>query len=147
MVEHRHRHHQRFIDYDLDHLHSEKRNQAQPQRGCAEVLAEVEPRGRRHVHVGISVVHPLEPTVVEEPDGATTEEYEIRGTVTAIDREDPSVTLDHEEIARLMKAMTMKFQVADPETLEGIEEGDEVQGQLVERDGQYVITDVRERRE
>lgn len=88
-----------------------------------------------------------EPAVVEEPGGATTEEYEIRGTVTAIDREDVSVTLDHEEIAGLMKAMTMKFQVADPQILEGIEEGDEVQGQLVERDGQYVITDVRERTE
>lgn len=84
-----------------------------------------------------------EPAVVEPAAGGTTEQaYEIRGTVTAIDREAARVTIDHEEIEGLMSAMTMPFEVAVPEVLEGLEEGSEVQGQLVKRDGRYVITNL-----
>lgn len=86
-----------------------------------------------------------EATAVEqESAGATTEQYAIRGTVTAVNRDEPSVTIDHEEIEGLMDAMTMKFPVNSLQALEGIEAGDQVQGELIKKDDQYVITEISE---
>lgn len=57
--------------------------------------------------------------------------YAIRGRVVAVAANRQSVTLAHEEIPGYMKAMTMPFPVKDPRVLEGIEPGDEVEGELV----------------
>lgn len=86
------------------------------------------------------VDEPLEPAVEDE----AAEEYAIRGVITAVNREEPSVTVDHEEIEGLMKAMTMKFRVEDAQLLEGVEEGDQIEGELVKRDDQYVIVELSE---
>lgn len=74
----------------------------------------------------------------QAPD-ATSKDYPIQGTVTAIGSDKESVTLDHEDIPGLMKAMEMKFAVSDPKVLEGIAVGDAVEGELEKAD-ELVIT-------
>jgi protein SCO1 len=63
--------------------------------------------------------------------------YAIRGRVVAVAANRQSVTLAHEEIPGYMPAMTMPFPVKDPRVLDGVEPGDEVEGELrvTEREG------------
>jgi protein SCO1/2 len=73
-------------------------------------------------------------------------EYDIKGKVLAIDSKKPAVTLDHEDIPGLMKAMEMEFPVASPKLLEGLQVGDRVQGRLKkEASGEYLITQLEKR--
>jgi protein SCO1/2 len=72
-------------------------------------------------------------------------EYDVRGKVAAVDRAKPAVTLDHQDIPGLMKAMKMEFAVADGRLLEGIEVGDQVQGRLKKGDSGYVLTRLEKR--
>ena len=67
-------------------------------------------------------------------------EYDVRGKVVAVDPAKLAVTLDHEDIPGLMKAMKMEFSVQDPNLLKGIEVGDHVQGRLKKGETGYVIT-------
>src|SRR5947207_8956312 len=62
--------------------------------------------------------------------GAADKQYDVKGKVTAVDLKKPAVTLDHEDIPGLMKAMEMEFRVENPALLEGIKAGDKVQGRL-----------------
>ena len=56
--------------------------------------------------------------------GAFADTHITNGTVTKIDTQWSKVTLDHEELKNLdMPAMKMVFQVAEPEMLEGLSEG------------------------
>jgi protein SCO1/2 len=71
--------------------------------------------------------------------------YDVKGKVIALDQKKPSVTLDHEDIPGLMKAMTMEFSVADARALEGISVGDNVQGQFRKDSSGYVITRLEKR--
>jgi Cu/Ag efflux protein CusF len=71
---------------------------------------------------------------------AAQKEYDIRGKVVDVSVDRKTVTLDHEEIPGLMKAMTMKYAVEDPKVLEGIATGDDVQGRLRATGGDYTIT-------
>ena len=66
--------------------------------------------------------------------------YEIKGKVTAVDLKKPAVTLDHQDIPGLMKAMQMECRVEDARLLDGIKPGDEVKGELVKEDSGPVIT-------
>jgi protein SCO1/2 len=66
--------------------------------------------------------------------------YDVRAKVIALDPTKPAVTLDHEDIPGLMKAMEMEFRVEDPKLLEGIKVGDQVHGRLKSSDGEYVLT-------
>ena len=66
--------------------------------------------------------------------------YEIKGKVTAVDLKKPAVTLDHQDIPGLMKAMQMEFRVEDAKLLDGIKPGDEVKGELVKADSGLMIT-------
>lgn len=77
-----------------------------------------------------------------QPRLESSEQYAVQGEVVAVDREKLSVTLDHEEIEGLMKAMEMEFQVESADVLEGVEQGDQVRGQLVKKDGRFLITDL-----
>lgn len=81
------------------------------------------------------------------PAGAAGAEklYDLRGTVVAVDVEKKTVTLDHEDIPGLMRAMKMSFPVADAKTLEGLKEGDKVEGKLRAGDGGNVVTELRKR--
>jgi protein SCO1/2 len=68
--------------------------------------------------------------------------YDIKGKVVAVDTKKSEVTLDHEDVPGLMKGMTMAFKVEDAKLLEGIQEGDEIEGK-VRKD--YVITKLKKR--
>jgi|SRR6516162_7684786 protein SCO1/2 len=72
-------------------------------------------------------------------------EYEVRGKVVAVDPAKPAVTLDHEDIPGLMKAMKMEFGVEDPKQLEGVKPGDRVQGRLRKAESGYVLTRLEKR--
>lgn len=63
-----------------------------------------------------------------------------QGVVLAVDTEDRRITLDHEEIPGMMKAMTMTFEVAPEVELEGLAPGQEVEFRLVEEGGVYTVT-------
>jgi protein SCO1/2 len=67
-------------------------------------------------------------------------EYDVCGKVVSVDAAKPVVTLDHEDIPGLMKAMEMEFEVKDPKLLEGIKAGDRVQGRLRKGESGYVLT-------
>jgi protein SCO1/2 len=71
--------------------------------------------------------------------------YDVRGKVVAVDPAKPAVTLDHEDIPGLMKAMQMEFVVEDPKLLEGIKVGDHVQGRLKKGESGYVLTQLDKR--
>jgi Cu/Ag efflux protein CusF len=67
-------------------------------------------------------------------------DYELKGKVVAVATDHHSVTLDHEDIPGLMKAMKMEFRVADPKLLNGLSPGDRVRGRLKAGSGNYVVT-------
>jgi protein SCO1/2 len=67
--------------------------------------------------------------------------YDIKGKVVSINLQEKEVTLAHEDIPGVMKAMTMPFAVADVKVLEGLKAGDNVKGTLkVDADGNRAIT-------
>jgi protein SCO1 len=66
--------------------------------------------------------------------------YDIKGKVVAVDAAKKTVTLDHEDIPGLMKAMKMDFQVEDEKVLSGLKAGDAVHGKLRADGGNYVVT-------
>src|SRR5262249_43611784 len=67
-------------------------------------------------------------------------EYDVRGKVVAVNAAKPAVTLDHEDIPGLMRAMQMEFAVEDSKLLESIKAGDQVQGRLKKGESGYVLT-------
>ncbi len=71
--------------------------------------------------------------------------YDVRGKVVAVNPAKPAVTLDHEDIPGLMKAMQMEFAVEDAKLLEGIKVGDQVQGRLKKGESGYVLTKLEKR--
>ncbi len=71
--------------------------------------------------------------------------YDVRGKVVAVDAAKPAVTLDHEDIPGLMRAMQMEFGVHYPKLLEGIKVGDQVQGRLKKGESGYVLTRLEKR--
>jgi protein SCO1/2 len=71
---------------------------------------------------------------------ATEKGYEVRGKVMAVDPAKPAVTLDHEDIPGLMKAMKMEFVVEDAKLLQGVKVGDRVEGRLRKGESGYVLT-------
>jgi len=71
--------------------------------------------------------------------------HETRGRITAIS--DQGLMIDHEAIASLnWPPMRMQFQLARPELGRGLAVGDSVSFRFRERDGAYVIEDIREAR-
>ena len=81
----------------------------------------------------------------QKPKDTAAKEYDVKGKVTEVASDKQDVTIDHEDIPGLMKAMKMKFAVADPKLLEGIQAGDQVQGRLRADDGKYTITRLEKR--
>jgi protein SCO1/2 len=63
--------------------------------------------------------------------------YELKGKVVAVDRAKGEVTVDHEEIAGYMPAMTMPYSLRDADALKFVGVGDRVQATLVVGDGDY----------
>lgn len=78
-------------------------------------------------------------------DSPVEKQFDVKAKVIAVDMEQKIVTLDHEDIPGLMKAMKMKFPVQDAKLLEGIKPGDEVHGKLRVKSGESVITELHKR--
>jgi Cu/Ag efflux protein CusF len=81
----------------------------------------------------------------DKPKGESANEYDVKGKVLAVDPKKPAVTLDHEDIPGLMKAMEMEFEVDDGKILKGIKVGDQVKGRLKKTDSGYLITQLAKR--
>jgi Cu/Ag efflux protein CusF len=81
----------------------------------------------------------------DKPKVAAERQYDVKGKVTALNPSKPAVTLDHEDIPGLMKAMEMEFNVQNVKLLEGIKVGDQVQGQLKKAESGYTITNLQKR--
>ncbi len=77
--------------------------------------------------------------------GSGDRQYDVKGKVVAVADDKQSVTLDHEDIPGLMKAMKMKFRVEDAKVVEGLKPGDSVQGRLKVKSGDYVLTHLDKR--
>lgn len=75
-------------------------------------------------------------------DGGSDSGQPGTGVVRGIDTANAQITLEHGDIAGLMKAMTMTFEVADPKLLEGVEIGNEVDFRVRYADGKYTVTDI-----
>ena len=81
----------------------------------------------------------------KQPEKTAPQFYEVHGKVTAIRSDKTGVTMDHDDIPGLMKAMTMEFPVKDAKILDGIEVGDHVDGKLRVESGKYLVTELKKR--
>lgn len=72
-------------------------------------------------------------------------EYDVTGKVTSVNIESETIKLDHEDIPGLMQAMEMDFKVEDPQVLKGMSNGDQVNGRLQVKSGEYIITRLEKR--
>ncbi|MBA4066742.1 MAG: hypothetical protein C0501_24155 [Isosphaera sp.] len=86
-----------------------------------------------------------QPDSSSQTQAAGAKAYDVRGTVVALDAGKKSVTLDHEDIPGLMRAMTMDFPVADPAVLDGLKPGDAVRGKIRVEGGAYSVTNLKKR--
>ncbi len=82
----------------------------------------------------------LVPLACDTPE--TPEIYSARGVVRGVLPDEGQVTVEHEEIEGLMPAMTMNFDVPDPELLAKLEPGQAIDFALRRRGGLYQIVGV-----
>ena len=75
---------------------------------------------------------------VTSPDG-----HSGTGIVKEVDTSARKITLEHEDIPGLMKAMTMTFHVAPDVPLEEVAPGNEVDFRVKEERGVYTVTEIR----
>ena len=77
--------------------------------------------------------------------GAFADTHITNGTVTKVDTQWSKVTVDHEELKNLdMPAMKMVFQVAEPEMLDDLSEGQNVRFAVDRVAGTLTITELLE---
>jgi len=81
----------------------------------------------------------MESTRSGGPEGQT---YAARGRVESVDPERGTVTIDHEDIPGLMKAMTMTFQTADPQIVEEVSPGQAVDFRVKKDGNRWVVTEI-----
>src|SRR5438132_12977467 len=62
---------------------------------------------------------------------ANEKRYDIKGKVVAVDKNDRTATISHEDIVGYMPAMTMPFKIKNDADLEMIKPGDQITGTLV----------------
>ena len=79
-------------------------------------------------------------SATQAPKDSSEKVYDIKGKVVAVHPEKSEVTLDHEDIPGLMRAMKMPFKVSDPKLLQALQAGDQVQGKLKKDDTGYTLT-------
>lgn len=72
-------------------------------------------------------------------------QYDVIGKVVAVDLDKKTVTINHEEIPGLMPAMQMPYKYDNAKVVAGITAGDQVQGRLEVRAGDYLITELHKR--
>lgn len=69
--------------------------------------------------------------------------FQVKGIVVELEPEEYSVRIKHEEISGYMAAMTMTFEVRDPNELAGLEAGDHVAFRMLVTDDDGWIDQVR----
>ncbi len=78
--------------------------------------------------------------------GTADKTYDVVAVVVAMDTEKNTVTLDHEDIPGLMRAMKMSFAVDDAKILADLKPGDKVEGKLkVKSDGKQMISELKKK--
>src|SRR5688572_9876730 len=82
---------------------------------------------------------PTPPNPATVPAG----EYDVRGTLVAVDRARRIVEINHEAIPNLMPAMTMPYEAAEDVALDGLAAGDRVRGRLRVDARGYVIVSLQ----
>jgi protein SCO1/2 len=75
-------------------------------------------------------------------DDGNEKTFDVHGKVISVDLGKKEVTVDHDDIPGLMKAMRMPFKVENARILEGIKAGDQIHGKLKVKDGQQTITEL-----
>ena len=74
---------------------------------------------------------------------ATARRYDLRGIIRGVDAAKREVTVEHEEIAGYMDAMTMSFPVRDdPQVFEILRAGDRLEAKLVVDEGDYWLEQI-----
>jgi protein SCO1/2 len=79
-------------------------------------------------------------SATEAPKSSAEKVYDVKGKVVTVNSEKSEVTLDHEDIPGLMRAMKMSFKVGDPKLLQGLQAGDQVEGKLKKDAAGYTLT-------
>lgn len=69
-----------------------------------------------------------------QQDAGSVKHYMMRGRVVEVDSDQKSVTISHEAIPGFMGAMTMPYQVKDPNVLTELHPGDRITATLVDED-------------
>lgn len=69
--------------------------------------------------------------------------YPLKGAVVSVNPSAREITIDHEDIPGLMKAMKMTFSVEDAKLLEGLKPGSHVEGKVKESSGKYILTELK----
>jgi Cu/Ag efflux protein CusF len=84
-------------------------------------------------------------TALEERKRQFSKDYEITARVVAIDLEERSLTLTHDNIPGLVPAGQRRFAVQQANLMQGIQEGDSVRGRLTVRSGAYILIELEKR--
>lgn len=71
--------------------------------------------------------------------------YDFKGRVVSVDDSGKSVTIDHEDIPGLMRAMKMPFTVDDPELIKDLIPGMSVEGKMKIASGKYYLLELKKR--
>ena len=93
----------------------------------------------------MKLIHFTAAALIIMSGAALADTHITNGTVTKIDTQWSKVTVDHEELKNLdMPAMKMVFQVAEPEMLDDLSEGQNVRFAVDRVAGTLTITELLE---
>jgi Cu/Ag efflux protein CusF len=93
----------------------------------------------------MKLIHLTVAALIITSGAALADTHITNGTVTKIDTQWSKVTVDHEELKNLdMPAMKMVFQVAEPEMLDDLSEGQSIRFAADRVKGKLTITEILE---
>jgi Cu/Ag efflux protein CusF len=76
---------------------------------------------------------------------ANVKSYHGVGVIKKINPQDPSITIDHEDIKDYMAAMTMEYYVKDRSLLDSIQPGDKVDFTIEDRQGVVLVSEIKKK--
>jgi protein SCO1 len=74
---------------------------------------------------------------------ASPKRYQLKGTVTSIDKKGQSITINGEDIPGFMSAMTMPYKVKNPSEIDPLSPGDAVTADIVNQGEEYWLENVK----
>lgn len=77
-----------------------------------------------------------------QPIQSEAKRYQLEGTVVSIDRQQKRLVIDGKDIPGFMAAMTMPYPVADDQTLDRVQPGDQVTADVVAAGSDYHLDNV-----